>query len=64
MRFYALRRQLPRLISSPPASVIPGLLNFFERHQVGGFQQAAKIFLADVMVAAKGKNTVAQRCCQ
>jgi hypothetical protein len=46
------------------ALVIPGLLNFFERHQVGGFQQAAKIFLADVMVAAKGKNTVAQRCCQ
>jgi hypothetical protein len=30
-------------------SVIPGLLNFFERHQVGGFQEAAKILLADVV---------------
>jgi hypothetical protein len=32
--------------------VIPGLLNFFERHQVGGFQQAAKILLADVVPGA------------
>src|SRR5208283_4751028 len=30
-------------------SVIPGLLDFLGRHQVGGFQEAAKILLADVM---------------
>jgi len=29
--------------------MIPGLLDFFERHQVGGFQEAAEILLADVM---------------
>jgi hypothetical protein len=29
--------------------VIPGFLNFLERHQVGGFQETAKILLADVM---------------
>jgi len=33
-------------------SVIPGLLDFFERHQVGGFQEAAKILLADVVAGA------------
>jgi hypothetical protein len=59
-----MERKLPRIISSRRRSVIPGLLNFFERHQMGGFQRAAKILLFDVVVAAKGKNTVAQRCCQ
>ena len=29
--------------------MIPGLLDFLERHQVGGFNQAAKILLADVV---------------
>jgi hypothetical protein len=33
-------------------SVKPGLLDLFERHQVGSFQVAAKILLADVMAAA------------
>jgi hypothetical protein len=32
--------------------MIPGLLNFFERHQGGGFQQAAKILLADVVAGS------------
>ena len=34
------------------ASVIPGLLDFLERHQVGGLDQAAKILFADVMAGA------------
>ena len=32
--------------------VIPRLLNFLERHQVGGFQEAAKILLADVVAGS------------
>ena len=34
------------------ASVIPGLLDFFERHQVGGFQETAKILLADMVAGS------------
>jgi len=52
MRFYAFRRKLPSFISSRGGSVIPGLLDFFERHQVGGFQETAKILLADMVAGS------------
>jgi hypothetical protein len=52
MRFYALHRKLPSIISSRRRSMIPGLLDFFERHQVGGFQETAKILLADVVAGS------------